>query len=250
MDCDQIDEAEIVERYVAGRLDQVETVDFELHFLGCKRCFERVRLLQDMQAVLSRRPGTNARWWTVLAVAASLLVAAGATWLRLRPVSQRQGQGVTAARAPVPARLAPSLAELAMVSPPRYQRPQWRSASPAGFDLAIERYAKGDYAGAAPGLLAAVKADPGNTAASFFLGICYLMQNRNDEAISQLKATIASGDSPELEEAHFYLSKAFLRKQDVSGAAAELRRAIALRGPRQAEEQSLLESVMEVHPAP
>jgi hypothetical protein len=67
---------------------------------------------------------------------------------------------------------------------------------------------------------------------------------------SCLTATIALEDSPELEEAHFHLAEAFLRKQDVTGAIAEVRKAISLRGPRQREEQSLLKGITEARPAP
>ena len=113
----------------------------------------------------------------------------------------------------------------------------------------MQRYSKGDYAAATPGLLAALKADPANSAAQFFLGICYLMQGLDDEGIARLKATIALEDSPELEEAHNYLAKALLRERDVNGAIAEVRQAIRLHGPRQRDEQSLLENITEVRSA-
>jgi len=247
MDCDKIEEAEIAEKYVTGQLNETEQADFELHFAGCQRCFERVQLLQDIQAALVPRPRRGTPWWTALAVAASLLVAAGAaTWFRLRPASGREGSQATATSgAHSTARPSLNLTALALVSPPRYLQPQWRAAGQTDFDLAMRRYTRGDYAGATPGLLAALKDDPENSAAGFFLGISYLMQDRDNEAVAQLKAVIRLGDSPELEEAHFYLAKALLRKPDVSGAVAELRQAIRLHGPRQPEERRLLESVQE-----
>ncbi|MGO9228239.1 MAG: tetratricopeptide repeat protein [Bryobacteraceae bacterium] len=245
MDCDKIEGAEIAEKYVGGGLSEVEAADFELHFVSCQRCFERVQLLQDMQAVLERWPGRSVRWAGILAAAACLLLAAGLTWLHLRSAA-----GPEAARATPAAHPTLNLTALAMVSPPRYLQPRWRAAGPTSFDVAMLRYSSGDFAGATPGLLVAAKGDPGNSAAAFFLGICYLMQNRDDEAIAQLKATIALGDSPELEEAHFYLAKALLRKQNVPGAIAELRQAVAVHGPRQLEERNLLENIVrEARPA-
>jgi hypothetical protein len=98
-------------------------------------------------------------------------------------------------------------------------------------------------------LLAVVKADRENSAASFFLGICYLLEGRDSDGIARLRDTITLGDSPELEEAHFYLAKALLRQHDRSGARAELERAIALKGPRLAEEESLLRNLEEVAPS-
>ncbi|MGB7760475.1 MAG: tetratricopeptide repeat protein [Bryobacteraceae bacterium] len=244
MDCEEIEETEIAEKYVTGQLDDIEQAEFETHFVACQRCFQQVQLLQDMQAALAPRPSGHWRWLAISAIAASLLVAAGVTWLRLRPVSEREaGQSAASSGTHFPARPTLDLTALAMVSPPRYSQPRWRAAGQTGFDLAMQHYARGDYAGATPGLLAVLEGDPGNSAAGFFLGICYLMQGRDDEAIKRLRATIALQDSPELEEAHFYLAKALLRKQDISGAIAELRQAIALHGSRQPEERSLLESL-------
>jgi tetratricopeptide (TPR) repeat protein len=244
MDCDEIEKGEIAEKYVTGGLGEIEQADFEMHFLDCERCFAQVELWQGMQAALARSPRTSVRWMAVLAVAASLLVAAGATWLRLRPASER---GM--ARSAAPAATARDLTALAEFSPPRYSQPLWRGASQTGFEGAMQRYSKGDYAAATPGLLAALKADPANSAAQFFLGICYLMQGLDDEGIARLKATIALEDSPELEEAHYYLAKALLRERDVNGAIAEVRQAIRLHGPRQRDEQSLLENITEVRSA-
>ena len=250
MECDKIDAAEIAEKYVTGQLDEPDQAAFELHFVGCQRCFERVQLLQDLQSTLTPRSRRGVRWWPVMAVAASLLVAAGAaTWFRLRPASGPEGARFNATgSARAPARFAFNRAALAMVSPPRYRQPQWRAASQTGFDLAMQLYSKGDYAGATPRLLAVLKGDRANSAATFFLGICHLMQGHDDDAIARLNATIALGDSPELEEAHFYLAKALLRKQDISGATSELRQAITLHGPRQSEERSLLESITKEAP--
>jgi tetratricopeptide (TPR) repeat protein len=245
MDCDKIEAAEIAEKYVTGSLGEAERTDFEIHFLGCQRCFEQVRLWQDLQTALPRRPRREWRWFAVLPVAASLLAVAGLTWFRTNPVAKRE-----ASRTTVSARPTLDLTALAAVVPPRYTQPQWRAAGPTVFDVAMQRYSRGDYSGATPDLVVAAKSDPSNAAAAFFLGICYLIESRDDDAIAQLKTTIALGDSPELEEAHFYLAKALLRKRDLSGALAEFRLAEAMHGPRQAEERSLIEKITQGAPPP
>ena len=164
----------------------------------------------------------------------------------MNPAEKREPSRATAAARPTL-----DLTALAAVVPPSYTQPQWRAAGPTVFDVAIERYSRGDYSGATPDLVVAAKSDPSNAAAAFFLGICYLIRNRDDDAIAQLKATIALGDSPELEEAHFYLAKALLRRQDLRGALAELRVAEAMHGPRRAEERSLIEKITQgAQPAP
>lgn len=245
MNCDEIEKGEIAEKYVTGGLGEIEQADFEMHFLGCQRCFAQVELWSSLQAVLPRPHRPGVRTMAILAVAASLLVAVGAVWLWLRPVPGRQ---VARPAASASASARRDLTALAEFSPPLYRQPRWRSPSQTGFERAMQLYSKGDYAAAAPRLRAALEADPANSAAQFFLGICYLMRGLEDQGIAGLRATIAIGDSPELEEAHFYLAKALLRKHDPAGAIAEVRRAIALRGPRQKEEQSLLDSITEVRP--
>jgi len=250
MQCEQIEAAEIAEKYVTGRLGEDQRAEFEDHFLGCTRCFEQVQLWQDVQAAMPGRARRDYRWMALLAVAATLLVAWGAVWLQVRSVPRR-----TMARSTAPGALAGSaraaldVAALAAISPPHYSQPRWRAGGQSGFELAMRRYSRGDYAGAASALLEVRKADRDNSAAEFFLGISYLMQGRDDEGIAHLKATIALGDSPELEEAHLYLAKALLRKQDIAGATAEIRQAIARHGPRQAEEQALLRGIGEARPA-
>ena len=61
--------------------------------------------------------------------------------------------------------------------------------------------------------------------------------------IDRLRATIALGDSPYLEDAHFYLAKALLSQTDLPGAEAELNRVVQLRGQRGDEAGHLLEQV-------
>jgi predicted negative regulator of RcsB-dependent stress response len=57
---------------------------------------------------------------------------------------------------------------------------------------------------------------------------------------SALRATIALGDSAYLEEAHLYLAKAFLRRNDLAAAEAQLKTLIQLRGSGSGEAQRLL----------
>ena len=47
---------------------------------------------------------------------------------------------------------------------------------------------------------------------------------------SRVRETILAGDSPYLEEAHFYLAKALLAEGDAVGARAELNKTVAMAG--------------------
>jgi len=85
--------------------------------------------------------------------------------------------------------------------------------------------------------------DPDAPHIVFFLGISHLMLGQDDAAIAGLRATIALGDSPYLEEAHWYLAKAFLRRNDLRAAETQLRTLIDLRGSGRAEARRLLTQV-------
>ena len=58
------------------------------------------------------------------------------------------------------------------------------------------------------------------------------MVGQDAAGIERLRATIALGDSPYLEEAHFNLAKALLRRKDFGAAEAQLKALIQLRDRR------------------
>jgi tetratricopeptide (TPR) repeat protein len=139
-----------------------------------------------------------------------------------------------------------ALSVLASVEPPPYiplslRGP--RSEAAARFDAAMRRYAARDYAGAVPDLSAAARLNPNAAHVAFFLAICQLLTDQLDVAVVGLQNTIALGDSPYLEEAHYYLAKARLRQGDLRAAQMELKRTIELRGQLEADARRLLAQV-------
>ena len=84
MNCQQVEEQEVIERYLAEKLSEQESAAFEEHFLGCKQCFEELRLHHAAAAEMRQRalrkrqmPLTkwNQAWKVSLAVAAVLVLA-------------------------------------------------------------------------------------------------------------------------------------------------------------------------------
>jgi len=70
-----------------------------------------------------------------------------------------------------------------------------------------------------------------------------LLTGEPEAAIAQLRRTIALGESPYLEEARFYLAKAYLRRGELQAAESELRKTVELRGDREKEARELLQNV-------
>jgi cytochrome c-type biogenesis protein CcmH/NrfG len=101
-------------------------------------------------------------------------------------------------------------------------------------------YVAGDYAGAAAGLRRVIAVDDSQVAAHFYLAVCVLQGNHNDEGLTLLQRVVASGESPYLEDAHFFLAKARIRQGDIAAARSELTRVIALDGDRRDEARQLL----------
>jgi tetratricopeptide (TPR) repeat protein len=140
----------------------------------------------------------------------------------------------------------PSLEQLARVDPPRYEPPTLRNLpdeATARFLRGMEHYRKADYANAVEDLRRAAESDPDAAHIRFFLGVTHLLLGQEDAAIDRLQATIALGDSAYLEEAHWYLAKAFLRRNDLGAAETELRKLIQLQGSANDEAGRLLSQV-------
>lgn len=258
IDCARVMRDEITEQYVAGTLDTADQEAFEQHYFVCSRCFDELRAYRMIRAELERTGHSEVpsagliedrriRWWPWIAAAAVVILGI-AIWRAQRPPDSPPPVVTTLSPAPAPAPQEPvvSLAELSAVEPPAYRPARLRSTPDAPtrrFRDAMSRYQKGDYAGAIEGLEEAVRLDPASSAGHFYLGACQLLVNDPDRAIAALQAAVALGESAYLEEAQFYLAKAFLRKGEASTARAALQKTIGLRGDREAEARMLLDAL-------
>ena len=249
MTCDEIERDEIAERYLSGRLGEEASADFEAHYFDCSRCLEHVGRLESARHALAGDSGAGAdarRWRRRLWPAAGALAAAAVLILAVRVIDEPSAppnlpvtRDVDLPREPA----APDLGRLGAIEPPRFTPPRLRSGAGEArrvFLDAMQWYERGDYAGAVPGLEAAVRADPAYPAAHFFLGVCSLQLDRRADAIRYLREAARLGESPYLEDAHFFLAKALIRDGDVETARGELRTVLALEGDRRDEASRLL----------
>ena len=275
MTCEEISQSELVEHYLLGRLDETARDAFEQHFFACERCFDRVQTLRALRSELkataaalraepSRPTGVWAWKWAwaptfamlvLAAVIVSLFLRSGPPSEKTAPATGQSASGAATSPEPAPSESvssAPSLVALARFEPPAYVPQTFRSVeseATAQFSDAMRHYVGKDYRAAIRGLQAASELDPEAAHASFFLGICYLLTDQVEPGIRALQKTRALGDSPYLEEAHFYLAKALLLKNDVPGARRELERTLQLRGERENEAQRLRDELNRL-PAP
>ncbi len=271
---------DVFEGYVRDTLGPDERQAFEAHYFECDECARRIETYQDLHravgtvapaADIAARPAARVRprWWVALPAAASVLIVGAAVTLWLSGPAPRAPQsGASTAQSPAPSGAPPAppapatappgpaaapvpsavpLSVLARVEPPSYLPARQPRAAPGEaaerFDAAMRRYMDGDYAGAIPGLRAAAGLRPDAPQYAFFLGVCLLLTDETEPAVTELERAIAVGESPFLEEAHFYLAKARLRQGQLGAAREQLTRTIERHGRLEKDARQLLAKV-------
>jgi tetratricopeptide (TPR) repeat protein len=228
MDCRRIENEELMDEYLAGRLDGDERKAFETHCASCAPCLEKLELRRHLQAefwnqtpvadskTARERRTMNRPWAWASAVAVALVALGLGIWWGGGRLAQRRAGGMG---------LASEWAGLAAFTPPLYVPPVLRGAesdAAASFRKGMTSYQEGRYASAIPALQAAKRLDPEAPNIAFFLGICCLLSDRTTEGIAELDRTITLGDPAYQAEARFFLAKGLLRRGDWSRARREL----------------------------
>ena len=62
MTCEEIQQLGVLERYLAGKLSDTETADFESHYLGCAECFEALEAANAIRAGFRVLEQQSAGW--------------------------------------------------------------------------------------------------------------------------------------------------------------------------------------------
>jgi TolA-binding protein len=249
VNCETVQNENVVERYVLGQLTAEELGSFEEHYFECEPCFEQVRLMQGLQAAGEGRPRPArvlempGRKWQVWAAAAVVLAGVGIAAMRQfgQPAAP-----VASAPAATAAKVDAERVLLARVEPPNYTAAALRGSAgdrAENFAAAMAKFSGGDYRAAADGLRGLVEGGPETAAARFYLGVSDLMLDNWQEPVTLMRSIDAMGETPYLEQARFFLAKALLAGNDAGGAAKALEATIALKGDRETEARELLERV-------
>ena len=249
MDCSRVVRDEIAEQYVTGRLGEDDQIAYEQHYFHCARCFEDLKNYRALRAelervsALPRFPVLTGRrlLWVGAGTAAGIAI----TLLTLRQVRVPERDVERAAPPAQAVQPTPrtALSEFGAVDAPPYQLTTLRSTGDLAtrtFRDAMRDYERGDYAASARGLAAAARLDPASTQTHFYLAASYLLSGDTAAAITALQTTIDRGESAYLEDARFYLAKAFIRRGNLDEARTELLRVASLKQGREREARSLL----------
>ena len=111
------------------------------------------------------------------------------------------------------------------------------------FQEGMQRFTQRNYAGAISSLKEAIRLDANLQPALFYLGISQLMMDQPDEAIGQFSRLTRMETSPYLEDSHWYLAKAFLKKRELARAQQELEAVVTLNGSHLEEARQALQVI-------
>lgn len=245
MDCEEIQAAEVVERYVLRELPEDERDAFEQHYFECDRCFAAVRAVEAIRSRLAADAATPARGlrprqaaW--MGIAAALILTAGTLWLVQRDLREPAVAPSAAPESKPPAdvtipsaaaggekRTTPDraslIAELARVEPPEYVLLTMRAGEAAPlFNEAMVQYARGDFLGATMGLDAAGSRAPTSSRIQFYRGIANLMVDRPERSVAAFDRAAQGDDEAYADPARFFRAKAQLRLGDLDAAMRDL----------------------------
>jgi hypothetical protein len=196
---------------------------------------------QQAQAATLKVAGLWSKWWrsylgpvpVALAATAVILIGIliGASLLRRtrvhqqEPVSRSGSSGVEQEPTqPAPQPSPPSIpgSNAFLLEKPPVRLPAsavmiWRGEADRGntqakeLEQALVPYRADDYTGAEARLAKLSQKYPGSREARFYLGVCQLFLNKNQEAVANLRAASSLGRKPLAEETEWYLAIAYHR---------------------------------------
>jgi len=219
MNCEEVEQNDILAGYITGKLPETDRDQFEEHFFGCEECLQKVEAARIAREVLiAHKPAPARQWWIPLLAAAAVLIGVLAIWRGMTPKAE---QAPTVAA--VKPKVEPSYELLARFDPPSYRPSTLRSSerTARSFEIAMKLYSAGDFAGAATALRTTNSVE-----ARYYLGISELLSGDVTGGTADLQKVIAAGDTPYLSEARFYLAKAFLKAHNVAGSREQLEKLV------------------------
>jgi len=248
MNCVQVEQAEVTERYLAGTLPEAELTAFEEHYFECDACLARLEAAQGLAAALREPQPARGGHRAALAIAASLLVAAtGAViWYGVPAGKEPRSEPVAAVEKPAPPPVNPLWAKLGHFEPPEYREIRLRGVERGDrteFQQAMRTYQKGQFAEAMPALRKAVESNPRDVEMVFFAGVTSILAGDRPGGLDLLRRADSFGLTPYQEEARYYQAKTLLQMGDSSAARQVLEKLASMRGDWEMRARELLREI-------
>ncbi len=252
MDCKQIQNENIAQRYRDGQLGAELTEAYEQHYFECDRCFADLQLGDQFDEDL-RTHGKEIFAGEIAAERAGGRARARPGWLDwLRP-GWASGAVVVAASVAVvllvtvlqPDDGSRQLRNLWTPTPHPYVPADLRELPGDGeFQAAMESYEAGQFAQAVAGLQKARDLAPEDPVIRFYLGVSSLMIDRPRPAIEELERAVSIEPASPLYR--WYLALAHLEAGEREPVEARLQEIAAAGGEYSAPAQELLEKLTDL----
>ncbi len=233
LNCEEVEEKQVIRRYLAEGLTPKESEAFERHYFQCDRCFSELQLQHALAVELAgsgvslpevaHPPDLERRAWLVNPWVWGLAAAAVLALLILPQLWVELGKGPSSSEQ-ARSQILQQLAQVEQVPPylPSAIRGGKVDTASERFGEGMQQYLGRDYASAIGALKEVTELDSNHVPAAFYLGICYLLTDEPGHSAEQLKRVVASRTEGYQDEAHWYLAKAYFRLGEIESARTEL----------------------------
>ena len=142
-------------------------------------------------------------------------------------------------------------AALAQIEPLYYQPIEVRGEESLSeieklFQQGIAFYQQADYDSAINKLLLVIKSQPEDINANFYVGLCYLLLKKPDQAIVHLQKVIELKGEFLFEKCYWYLGNAYLLKNDRKKALEIFEKVVAMEGDFEWEAREMIVDINEI----
>ena len=139
-------------------------------------------------------------------------------------------------------------APLARIEPLYYQRIEIRgeeslSETERLFQQGMASYQQGDYGSAINKLLLVIKRQPEDVNANFYVGLCYLLTKKANQAIFHLQTVIELNGEFLFEKCFWYLGNAYLLENNGKKALEMFEKVVEMEGDYEWEAREMVEKI-------
>lgn len=246
MKCNDLDVGKLISRYEMNLLSEKERNTFEAHLLQCDVCFQDLYAMSPIMEVLRQEKAELKKVIKLESEPSASLVSGLKDLISkltafdtpiLKPAWGAMAVVGVFIIAVILTPLPEKYQEMAAIEPIEYQpfrvmlkglqeEIRWQDL----FDEGMDFYAVGNYSKAIDRLAKAYELNSTESEITFYLGLCFLMENAPDSTIKYLTLAKDAENAYLPEATHWYLGNAYLLQENVRLAEVELQKVLTFKG--------------------
>jgi tetratricopeptide (TPR) repeat protein len=231
--------ASLTDSYLYGNLPAEKQEAFELHYFECDGCFARLKAAERLHSkevpivAAVKNPAFEWselwKWKPLLAAAAALLVV---VLLSIFVIQHSKHMKL--------------IYDISVFSPPVYLKSETRGTETGEtFAEAMQYYTQGDYTQALE-ILKQIPAPSRNPQVIFFKGVCLLLVDELQNAVTEFDIIIENMNPSYYDEAIYYKAIALLRTNKKDKALEQLKHLAGMFSPYASDAKALIEKVSNI----